>query len=417
MKPKLVQPHVRLLKGENTFELLKDHSAFILFTFISLRAKRAGDFSIHGLEIGEAMLGDFETYGMTESVYRTAKKNLRKYGIISTRTTNKGTIAKILCKTIFNINDEAVVEKLTDRSRTDDDYQEGKEYKEEELLSKDNRENSKLGSSEKKVGEVTHSTLIGNSEEPLQNSAKVSPKYGNEDVNAMLLMLGNFCQEKFGRKVFSDKAGMLRINASNLVKLKLSHDEIRRRLGIIIESESSFKIGKMKSVYGIYDLVKHFDKSDELEAKKRKELNNRIQSSNQPKEGSVLARWEKQSSVVNLPTMQKIEASTVVPKQQELTQEQQRLRSLQERIRKLGESRGIEMTFGFSSATFSKIAYLSDENIIEESKAMLELEIRKLGDLPATERKPLKKFPIGERQLLARIQRPQSAQGVNVLTS
>lgn len=88
-------------------ELLdNDWQAFLLLTQISLRALRADcKFNKHKLEIGEALIGDYQRIGLTEQQYRDAKWRLQfKYKIITCRRTNRGTIAKLLTSDIYDIN-------------------------------------------------------------------------------------------------------------------------------------------------------------------------------------------------------------------------------------------------------------------------------------------------------------------------
>jgi len=59
------------------------------------------------LEIGEAMLGDCEDFGMSRSIYRNRLKKLVRWKQITIRTTNKGTIAKLISPLVFDINQTA----------------------------------------------------------------------------------------------------------------------------------------------------------------------------------------------------------------------------------------------------------------------------------------------------------------------
>lgn len=108
MAEKLINPHYRVLKSDDMWELLtQDHEAFVLFNIICWRAKRKNCFSVHGLEMGEAMIGDWEICGFSsEKVYRNAKKRLEKYGIISLKGATDGTRAKVLHKGLIDINEE-----------------------------------------------------------------------------------------------------------------------------------------------------------------------------------------------------------------------------------------------------------------------------------------------------------------------
>ena len=105
--------------------LLKRPNAFLLLTQIAMRARRTDAFNAHGLEIGEALIGDYKSCGLTERTYRTAKKRLAEYGFATFKPTNKGTIAKLSNKSIYDINAEAGDEQsdgqTTDKRRASDD--------------------------------------------------------------------------------------------------------------------------------------------------------------------------------------------------------------------------------------------------------------------------------------------------------
>lgn len=95
---------VQAPRGEAGEMLIRrNYHAFILLYFISQRARRTPD-PINGLEIGEAMMGDFETYGMSKQNYRTAKAILEECNLVTLKPTPKGTIIKIIDTSIFDIN-------------------------------------------------------------------------------------------------------------------------------------------------------------------------------------------------------------------------------------------------------------------------------------------------------------------------
>jgi hypothetical protein len=61
-------------------EILKKHSkTFTLLYFIAMRAWRGTGISPRGCWVGEALIGDYSTMGMTEQEYRTAKGHLKKW--------------------------------------------------------------------------------------------------------------------------------------------------------------------------------------------------------------------------------------------------------------------------------------------------------------------------------------------------
>jgi hypothetical protein len=90
----------------------KRHSAFILLCIIAQRARRFSDEDT-GLETGESWIGDFEKYNSTRSKYRTDLKWLKKLGFITTRKHDRGTAAKLIDSTIFDINPGQEIENPT----------------------------------------------------------------------------------------------------------------------------------------------------------------------------------------------------------------------------------------------------------------------------------------------------------------
>jgi len=162
MKRKLTDPHLRLLKNEEVWDLLiNDVQAFKLLTVIAWRAKRKKGISVHGLTVGEALIGDWKACGFSsEKVYRNAKKRLEKYKIITSKGANDGTRAKILHKGLIDIN----IEEGADEGRTRGDKQEGKEDNIKEI----NKEKSE------KISKSPFSSLPEKRPEDLPSSVKVS---------------------------------------------------------------------------------------------------------------------------------------------------------------------------------------------------------------------------------------------------
>jgi hypothetical protein len=93
---------VKLARGGAAEPLITDFpNCFLLAAIIALRARYNPDYDLHGLAIGEALIGDFKEYGLTEQKYRTAKKKLESLGFATFKSTSKGTIAKLLDASIF----------------------------------------------------------------------------------------------------------------------------------------------------------------------------------------------------------------------------------------------------------------------------------------------------------------------------
>jgi len=96
---------IKLNRGE-TEALLKDKNAWVLLSQIALRARWNNGFNTDSLSIGEALIGDHRNIGLSQSEYRTAKAHLVKYGFATFRTTNRGTVAKLMNTRIFDINSD-----------------------------------------------------------------------------------------------------------------------------------------------------------------------------------------------------------------------------------------------------------------------------------------------------------------------
>ncbi|MHC4496421.1 MAG: hypothetical protein ACYSYM_11435, partial [Planctomycetota bacterium] len=97
---------IKLIRSEQTRELQKDPNAFTLLSVIACRARRTSMFDTQDLKLGEALIGDYKNYGMTEQEYRTSKTKLKRWGFATFKATTKGTIAKLTDKSIYDINIE-----------------------------------------------------------------------------------------------------------------------------------------------------------------------------------------------------------------------------------------------------------------------------------------------------------------------
>jgi hypothetical protein len=138
---------IKLSRSENTRELLKRPKSFALLALIALRARRSGDLNVHELGIGEALVGDCEAIGLTQQEYRTAKNFLERLGLATFRGTNRGTVAKLIDCTIFDINllpdNELFNRQATNRyppgnkrATTNKNEQKDKKYKNDKKLEK-----------------------------------------------------------------------------------------------------------------------------------------------------------------------------------------------------------------------------------------------------------------------------------------
>src|ERR1035437_2242312 len=112
---------VKMNRSEIMDEVIaKNKNAWCLLSLISKRAWRGPGINRHGCHVGEGFIGDYKEYGFTQMGYRVAKKQLEKFGLFSFRTTNRGTIAKLLGPEIFDINvDMSVTDRAEQRADND----------------------------------------------------------------------------------------------------------------------------------------------------------------------------------------------------------------------------------------------------------------------------------------------------------
>lgn len=105
---------------------MKKHpNSFLLAWHIADRTQRTSCYNEAELQPGEAMLGDYRQYGLTEQKYRTAKAVLEKHGFATFKTTNKGTIARLSDTRLYAValetDNEPINRQTTDRQRTDNE--------------------------------------------------------------------------------------------------------------------------------------------------------------------------------------------------------------------------------------------------------------------------------------------------------
>jgi hypothetical protein len=92
------------MRGPEPIELLKANPyAFILAYIIAYRGQYSDTFNRNNLALGEALLGDFKSYGMSHRQYRTAVEQLARWQFATFRTTNRGTIGRLLDTRLFSI--------------------------------------------------------------------------------------------------------------------------------------------------------------------------------------------------------------------------------------------------------------------------------------------------------------------------
>lgn len=86
----------RVWRGHDFREVARKPHALALLMHIAERANWSGAAAADGLELGEARIGDYQAMGMTRQEYRTAISNLQTFRQVTIRTTNRGTVAKLI---------------------------------------------------------------------------------------------------------------------------------------------------------------------------------------------------------------------------------------------------------------------------------------------------------------------------------
>ena len=98
--------------------LLGRHTAFCLLALIAYRSKRQARGKIKILDVNQCYIGDYESYGVTEQIYRTDKRFLEEWEFVSFKATSKGTVATLIDTTIFDINPNVTNDQTNDQLTT-----------------------------------------------------------------------------------------------------------------------------------------------------------------------------------------------------------------------------------------------------------------------------------------------------------
>jgi len=94
----------KAVRSADALELIcANPNAYALAAVIAHRANYRDGFNAVGLGLGEALIGDYNNCGMTRQQHRTALAQLVKWKFAITRTTNKGTIARLIGTRLFEI--------------------------------------------------------------------------------------------------------------------------------------------------------------------------------------------------------------------------------------------------------------------------------------------------------------------------
>lgn len=213
-------------RNPDCLEIMKQRpTAWVLLCLVAFRARREKKFS--SLELGQAYIGDWKNYGVSsEQVYRTDKKWLETNGLITTQVTNKGTIATLTKKDIFNINpNETANRQLTSKKRATN----------EPLTTNNNVKN-------KKDTQTSKNSLVACTNNELEHVAKLKKvrladvKKIHEDI-LNKISDGIFQQKKYGKTVYW--------TLLNWVQMAIDKDKIKQTKTLAeLASEKGYKSAK-----------------------------------------------------------------------------------------------------------------------------------------------------------------------------
>ena len=94
----------KAVRSPDALELIRANpNAYALAAVIAHRARYREGFNADGLGVGDALIGDFKNCGLQRQEYRTALAQLIKWRFVTTKPTNKGTIARLIDTRLFEI--------------------------------------------------------------------------------------------------------------------------------------------------------------------------------------------------------------------------------------------------------------------------------------------------------------------------
>lgn len=96
---------IKYMRSEAARSLHRKPFANHLLSIIANRVRYNAD-PVNGLQPGQCFIGDYLTTGMSRQRYRTALRLLKSNQIITTKSTNRGTVVTLIDSDIYDINTE-----------------------------------------------------------------------------------------------------------------------------------------------------------------------------------------------------------------------------------------------------------------------------------------------------------------------
>lgn len=200
-------------RGDDALEVIGANPfAYVLAAVIAHRARWKLDekFNRFRVALGEALLGDYWNYGMSEQQYRTAKRQLEEWKLATFRTTNKGTIGKLIDTRLFVVVNHPSNEQYNTPSTNEQRTTNERLTTEQRLTKKERKEESKRGTV--KPPPVGDKMTVKNNPEGVPQFEPVKPglylreyqamiKHAREQIAAVKRNRGNYIRDLSDRAV------------------------------------------------------------------------------------------------------------------------------------------------------------------------------------------------------------------------
>lgn len=171
---------VKLKRTPEVLDLMERRSsAFLLLSLIAMRARRTTSI-FGGLHSGQALVGDFKSYGVTRKVYRNDLVFLERHNLITVKRASKGTIVTLCPNAIFDINPEIEGTSKGHQGATNKNVKNERMESKSESLGlgfSSGEENQSKNTTEQQHVEETTRRMLGNSINPivLESSTTQNP--------------------------------------------------------------------------------------------------------------------------------------------------------------------------------------------------------------------------------------------------
>ena len=238
---------VQFIRSEETLHLLEKYpNSFLLLSLIAIRARRT-DTKILDLKIGDALIGDHKSCGLTQQQYRSAKKHLTNLQLCNFKTTNKGTIATICNTDIYDIN-ITTNQQATNKQLTSNQQATNKQVTTNNKEKKDNKENNKKIYSDE-IKNFT-ATLLNYFDSDYVKKLTKPEKWKLVDVIEKLIRIDKYTKEQIEYAVkFARSDDFWKKNFLSLNKLRKKDKSDVKFIEVFVQNASNTVNIKSKSEF------------------------------------------------------------------------------------------------------------------------------------------------------------------------